>query len=793
MKKILLSLSGLVLLSCLAGLLLFSSLPWLVNRYLPSQLAEHSLEFLKLTVDRTTPWTTVLRLEAGAQEEPAIDLPRVEIHYTPRLIRQGKISTVTLSGARILLDAVDGSLRLPGIEPAPGQSDATPSAALLPVLADHIFLENCQIVLRRTPLPPLSIVIDGTLELKGEQAADGGFLLVSLQASLRSSGGLAAQLQVQLDSEQGGMTARITGKLPVLTALAHLLPTGVSIMGSAEVAATLRLTSDLTGYEDIDASLAVNDSKLFLPGRSIETAPGTTIELTLGGNAEQLHWHLAGLSITAPTQLAATLAGTFTPESAEFRGKGELQPVLMKEAVTVDFDGAFTNGIPRLTFSATGGSLTLPQAEITTGPYRLSGKLEPDLEGSTIDARLEIDTLAAATHDLKLRGLSSNLRFPLNGGDGGGRASIDQILYAGEDLATTELTFDLAGASGFATATGSLTTRMSTPLKLDYSAKYGEDAGLTAVVSLARSTIDHNGLPRFLAVPEGLTFTAALEAQGNYAIGPEGLRGNLSAKVSDGSVAMEESNLLLSGIATELHLPHLPALVSAPSQLLTIDNLTLGSIQMSRARISYRLEEDSSLFLEKARLDWCNGKVESGSARISPKTKRYETTLYCDRLQFSELLRQFGISRTEGDGSLNGRLPVNFSEKGFFFDDGFLFSTPGNSGIVRFSNTAMLKESLPEMGEAAYLDYSIQALEDFSYNWAKLTFNTIEDDLVVSMQIDGKPANPLPYGYKGGQLVKRAEGNGIQHPLRLDVNFHLPFAEMFSYSKNFQKLMENMK
>jgi len=32
----------------------------------------------------------------------------------------------------------------------------------------------------------------------------------------------------------------------------------------------------------------------------------------------------------------------------------------------------------------------------------------------------------------------------------------------------------------------------------------------------------------------------------------------------------------------------------------------------------------------------------------------------------------------------------------------------------------------------------MQALENFSYNWTKLTFNSQEDDLLIKMQIDGK-------------------------------------------------------
>ena len=93
---------------------------------------------------------------------------------------------------------------------------------------------------------------------------------------------------------------------------------------------------------------------------------------------------------------------------------------------------------------------------------------------------------------------------------------------------------------------------------------------------------------------------------------------------------------------------------------------------------------------------------------------------------------------------------------------------------------------------SAYLDYSMKALENFSYNWTKLSFNSQKDDLLITMQLDGKPADPLPFGYKNGQIVPSEQGPGLQHPIRLDVNFRLPMQDLFQYGKNIQSIMENM-
>lgn len=177
---------------------------------------------------------------------------------------------------------------------------------------------------------------------------------------------------------------------------------------------------------------------------------------------------------------------------------------------------------------------------------------------------------------------------------------------------------------------------------------------------------------------------------------------------------------------------------------------------------------------------------------INTDKDEYDLTLYCDRLGFTELLGQLGVLDAEGTGTLNGRLPLSLRATTLNFDDGFLFSSPGDSGIVRFTNTDKVRQNLGAATQTGYLDYSINALENFAYNWATLSFNSVKDDLVISMSLDGKPAKPLPYAYDNGTLIPSEQGIGIQHPIHLDINFHLPSTDIFRYGKNIQSFMEKM-
>lgn len=169
-----------------------------------------------------------------------------------------------------------------------------------------------------------------------------------------------------------------------------------------------------------------------------------------------------------------------------------------------------------------------------------------------------------------------------------------------------------------------------------------------------------------------------------------------------------------------------------------------------------------------------------------------ETTLYCDRLNFGQLLLQLGIQGAEGNGSLNGRLPLVVNEQGVFFDDGFLFSTPGENGILHFTNTKMLQSGMPDLEQAATLNYSMQALEDFTYDWSRLKFKSQKDKLTLTLELKGAPSSPLPFAFKNGQMVEDEKGSGLQYPVRLDLNFNLPQEDIFRFGKNMQKFKENL-
>ncbi len=216
---------------------------------------------------------------------------------------------------------------------------------------------------------------------------------------------------------------------------------------------------------------------------------------------------------------------------------------------------------------------------------------------------------------------------------------------------------------------------------------------------------------------------------------------------------------------------------------------------MNDAKIKFTIEDKETYLVENIRLNWCNGLVSSESIRFKSGKDKYAVTLFCDRLDLAHLLKQMGAFSAEGNGTLNGRIPVIYSDGDIAFDNGFLFSTPGSSGNVVIENTERITAGIPmDSPQFSQLDLAQEALKDFDYKWAKLVFNTFEDTLYVNMELDGKPSKPLPFVFKkefGGFTRVDASNPGSNFQgIKLDVNLKLPFNEVMKFGNKLKSLFK---
>jgi hypothetical protein len=296
-------------------------------------------------------------------------------------------------------------------------------------------------------------------------------------------------------------------------------------------------------------------------------------------------------------------------------------------------------------------------------------------------------------------------------------------------------------------------------------------------------------LGRFTTTAAGFLGRGRISAVADLRVDKAGASSSGRFKISRGRVRNEARNLTLEGIDLAVQLVDLLELRSAPQQHLKLERLVLGDLVADRLNVDFQLENTQTLFIEKAGLDWCQGRVNAAALRIHSGKPDYRLTFYCDRLNLAQLLKQLGAAEASGSGSVNGRVPISWVNRRLAFDNGFLYSTPGQSGTIRLTGTQALLAGLPPGSpQHTQLDIATEALKDYSYQWAKLHLQSEGDILLLKLQLDGRPNRLLPFVYDQtlGQF-KRISGTGQAEfkGISIDLNFRSPLNEIIHYKELF--------
>jgi hypothetical protein len=172
--------------------------------------------------------------------------------------------------------------------------------------------------------------------------------------------------------------------------------------------------------------------------------------------------------------------------------------------------------------------------------------------------------------------------------------------------------------------------------------------------------------------------------------------------------------------------------------------------------------------------------------------------LFCDRLNLEQVFRQFGLKALRAGGELNGRLPVQRSSAGWRVDRGFLYTTPGQGGVLSLGRADAIAGLLPAGSvQAGQLGLVAAALEEFEYDWITLTLNSEGETLRVDASLSGRPAQSLPFEYdaRSGTYVRIAPspGRGLRQPMRLDLHFRIPLDSLLWYAAGVHRGWNDLK
>ena len=566
----------------------------------------------------------------------------------------------------------------------------------------------------------------------------------------------------------------------------------------------------------------------------VEGALDCTWDLTLAG--------MPGLDLAAPLRLSGQTSVRRTPRGFDLRTRGGLDPVqaglpgmpdltavMDKSAFSLDISASGT--ATRLDASLQAGRLRATRAQASAALSGLTLTVNATSEANATKGQL---TLSGARLEARQPGLTlASTR--LDGEcsfDIGDRTSIVANLAAGfgarsgDTAAVVNLRLPLAWPEPSARS-GSLATDVSWKKRAvaKISSRIAQNlhgftldgtltvppagirAALKGLVDTVRpeatwleisadQRLDLPGdLVRFVPALDSLSGDARLEATARLDMSRGVPALPTVLKLTDMTLAHEKAKAVLQGGSLGLAFSDLLTTRSDPDQRMAFERLQLGTVILDKGDLRFQVESPKSLLVENCGFRWAGGRIGTQAFRIDPGVEDYTVEMYCDRVQLAQALSQLGMTQASGGGTANGRIPVRWDKGALTFDNGFLYSTPGEKGVLHIQGTEILTAGVPP-GTPQYgqLDLASEALKDFAYEWAKVNLNTEGRELIVSLQLDGKPEKALPFVYDrdigGFARVSASSPGSVFQGIRLDVNFRLPLDQLLQY-RQLLELMNN--
>jgi len=448
-----------------------------------------------------------------------------------------------------------------------------------------------------------------------------------------------------------------------------------------------------------------------------------------------------------------------------------------------------------------GYNLTMKNAPISFAKPGMSGKGHISIQGEGYfpDASAQNGRFKAALTikegSLDLKGVSLNkikARFPISwppnpAATQKGFLTIGQITDTNSNEAKATATLELRGA------TYTLNGRLTSP----------QLPGLLPVINLTseihkrflatnlRITMPKSSFSSdllHLPMLEGLQIKGDIALKTHLAISPNHLNGEAAIHLENCDIDQKSAALSVRGLVLDLNLPRLPEIISSPVPF-TIKEVLAQDTRFTQGRGTFQFTSQE-ITVRHSTINWCGGRIYLMGTTFNHEGTSRNITVFCEGLRLSDLLQQLGIKRAYGDGRVNGKITMSISHGQVTLSDAFLYSTPGTGGTIRLNGDDLLLMGVPQ-GSPQYneLAFAGAALKEFKYRWVTLKLSPEESGSVLSLKMAGKPQSPLPFRYDANQhtfIRLQDTKGGINYPIDLDVNFHLPLNKIINYGRSFK-------
>ena len=833
-RKIAFSLSILFFLAVLffglvAGIYLF--LPhYLESRILPRLVAETGISDVAFEVRRVGFFGADLgEVRIGPQPNPALLIRSVQLDYSPGELYRKKIGRVVLNGIEIHGQLKNGKFSLNEIDlekllsnlQSRQKTQPTSGQTSPPVLVNRLEIRKAALIIK---IKDQLYRVPFEIEITPDNSEDTLFEVAALLYPRGQK--ISCEGTIDLTRRRIRLKTEISAFNPDRFSDIVRLAGDFSASGKVNMTATADLQFAPFQIPSLKAALEWQACQFRINTYKIQTIDSKSLQTTLAGRYDRDgSWQLKVISKDNQKSSAKTTRFRFNQYEVTSKiplinlsgraGKGRMtaaytinlaDALMASDSETIQVPKAVLkgtadlvaggNGSPTGDFEilAPGTTLTSAAGKITIKDVSLAGKINKTARGAQgFNGLLRFGNgrLTLADMDGRVEGISGviPLIWPPERHPKKGRISIASLRYKRFNLGRIQGQIQQT-ATGF-DVNGRLVGDLLPHTSLKFEGRSRIFHTKRPAASIKFDLSRPSGAPDFELsdyhpAAQGIKVNGKILLSAKFLMEDSQFSGSIQSQLINGQVGKAENQFSIEGIQVSLSIPGLPEVRSAPGQQLRFSKLSFGDLTAENGSIDFQIESLRSFLIEKAHFEWSGGKVDTQAIRISQGIEDYHIIFYCDRLNLARVLGQFGAAAAEGNGTVSGRIPVRYTNGKLSFDDGFLFSTPGAGGKIHLTGTEILTAGIPpETPQFAQMDLAREALKDYDYSWAKLSLNSEKENLLLQMQMDGKPAKTLPFVYRKdiGSFIRveaDSEGSHFQG-IRLDVNFRLPLNKLMQY------------
>jgi len=212
------------------------------------------------------------------------------------------------------------------------------------------------------------------------------------------------------------------------------------------------------------------------------------------------------------------------------------------------------------------------------------------------------------------------------------------------------------------------------------------------------------------------------------------------AEIDLQNLSFTQDGTTVSGLSAALQLTDLISPKSLPRQKITARRIDPG-VPMENMEIIYKIQgtDSAQLAIDKARLSMIGGALSTGPVVIDPLSSSTSLVLQVADLDLEALFKLIDVEGLEGDGRLDGSIPLTLTGDSVSIEDGVLAAK--KPGIIRLKS-----EKLSQLlaGSAEDVDLLLQALTNFHYTELILKLNnSANNDLLTTLSLLGNNPNVL--------------------------------------------------